>query len=137
MKEIGNRIKLIRAETGLKQGEFAKKLEISQGLLSGIEGGNELLSDRVKKIICFEFGIDENWLLTGEGKMIRPIDDEEKIIKIFRKLEPEGKEQIKAYLKERLKLQNFEKDGKKSWDYGIDGKDASGNPVDSDETGEK
>ncbi|WP_461255787.1 helix-turn-helix domain-containing protein [Treponema sp. R80B11-R83G3] len=119
MSEIGERIKILRKETGLKQGDFAKRLEISQSLLSGIENGNEPLSDRTKKIICFEFNVNENWLLNGIGGMIRVMEKHEELLAVFRKLEPEGQKEVQKYADERLELQKFREDVKKAWNDGL------------------
>ena len=122
MNEIGERLKTLRRETGLKQGDFAKRLEISQSLLSGIENGNEPLSDRTRKIICLEFNISENWLLTGEGKMVKVMEKDDNLLAVFRKLEPEGQAQVQIYAEERYDLQELKKDKENAWNNGIKGK---------------
>ena len=122
MNEIGERLKILRKETGLKQGDFAKRLEISQSLLSGIENGNEPLSDRTRKIICLEFNISENWLLTGEGEMVKVMEKDDNLLAVFRKLEPEGQAQVQIYAEERYDLQELKKDKENAWNNGIKGK---------------
>ena len=34
-----------------------------------LESGRNAPSEQTIKLICFEFGINENWLRTGEGEM--------------------------------------------------------------------
>jgi transcriptional regulator with XRE-family HTH domain len=116
MEEIGERIKEIRIQKRLNQGEFAKRMEISQSLLSGIENGNEALSDRNLKIICLEFGVNREWLLTGEGAMFdkkpdpplskapvigpdgKPLEgDEAELIGIYRELDKPIQHKVFAY----------------------------------------
>jgi transcriptional regulator with XRE-family HTH domain len=98
MNDTGERIREIRVLLKLKQGEFAKRLKISQGLLSGIEKGKEALSDRNLKLICMEFMVNRHWLLTGEGRMFdvppaaRQVFDEN-----GNKLTPEETELIAVY----------------------------------------
>ena len=124
MSEIGERLKILRNKIGLKQGEFAKRLEISQGLLSGIENGNESLSVRNIKLICLEFSVNEEWLLIGKGEMFLPMElthEGKKLLEVFDKLEPEGQKQVQEYAEERLELQNFKKDQEKAWDEGEKG----------------
>jgi len=123
MNEIGERLRILRKETGLKQGDFAKRLEISQSLLSGIEVGREPLSDRTKKIICLEFNVNEDWLLNGIGGMIKVLEKDDKLLAVFRKLEPEGQEEVQKYAEERLNLQNLAKDKEKAWKAGLEGKE--------------
>lgn len=67
---INNRIKKVRQELGLSQVEFANKLGVRQSSLSYIENGITVnIDERNIKIICSEFGVNENWLRTGEGTM--------------------------------------------------------------------
>lgn len=67
MNTIGERIKIVRNKEKLTQKEFASHLLISQAYLSGLEKGTEKPSDKIVKLISLEFGINEQWLLTGEG----------------------------------------------------------------------
>ena len=110
MGNIQSRLKEIRKIYGLNQAEFAKRIEITQGTYSGIEIGREALTERNRKLICLEFGINEEWLLTGAGEMVKSgeISHEGKqLLKIFDKLEPEGQKEVQKYTEERLKLQEY------------------------------
>lgn len=125
METIESRLKEIRKIYGLNQAEFAKRIEITQGTYSGIEIGRETLTERNKKLICLEFGINEEWLLTGKGEMYLPkeISDEGKqLLKVFDKLQPEGQKEVKKYADERLELQEFRKDREKAWEEGLKGR---------------
>lgn len=84
MNDIGFRIKSIRKEERLNQTEFANKLFISQSYLSGLEKNTLQLTDKLKKLICYEFGINEEWLLFGKGEMYNDIheNDREQLSKI-------------------------------------------------------
>jgi len=73
MSTIGERIKFVRKEEGLTQKDFSSHLLISQSYLSGLEKGNENPSEKLIKLISLEFGIEYNWLTTGEGKMYSDI----------------------------------------------------------------
>jgi transcriptional regulator with XRE-family HTH domain len=66
---IGKRLIKARAEIGLKQGEFADRIGISQGMLSDIEHENKPLTERNIKLIHLTFGVNREWLLTGQGEM--------------------------------------------------------------------
>ncbi len=63
------RFKKIRHALKIKQGELAKELTISQGHASDIENGRKAVSERVIAIISLKYGINENWLRTGNGEM--------------------------------------------------------------------
>lgn len=69
METISNRIKSLRKSEGLTQKEFAKRLLISQSYLSGLENNNEFPTDKLVKLICLEFGVNEDWLINGSGDM--------------------------------------------------------------------
>ena len=68
---ILDRIRLIRKTLGLKQGEFALRIGLTQTALSMIELGKTTLTDKNIKLICATFAVDENWLRTGKGERIR------------------------------------------------------------------
>jgi len=122
MDKIENRLKEIRRIHELSQAEFAKRIELTQGTYSGIEIGRETLTERNKKLICLEFGINEEWLLTGNGEMFSPREispEGKQLLKVFDKLQPEGQKEVQKYADERLELQNLRKDEEKAWNEGL------------------
>lgn len=77
MTEFGFRIKSLRKNEGLTQKEFANKLFISQSYLSGIEKGNIIITDKLFRLICLEFGVNPQWLNSGEGEMYEDVFENE------------------------------------------------------------
>lgn len=67
MKEINKRVKQIRQTLDIKQKDMAKILLIRQSSLSDIENGRVNVTERVMSALCKEFGVNINWLKTGEG----------------------------------------------------------------------
>lgn len=67
MKEINKRVKQIRQTLNIKQKDMAKTLLIRQSSLSDIENGRVNVTERVMSALCKEFGVNINWLKTGEG----------------------------------------------------------------------
>lgn len=65
-----NRIKELRKHLGLNQTEFGAKIGVKQTTIAGYENGRVPL-DTVISSICREFNVNENWLRTGEGTMLR------------------------------------------------------------------
>lgn len=59
----------IRDSLGLNQKEFAKGVYISQTYYSNIENGNKVINNRVIALICSQYGVSKQYLLTGEGEM--------------------------------------------------------------------
>lgn len=76
---MNNRISGVRKVVGLTQGEFAEKLGLTRNFISLIENGNRTPSDRTISDICREFRVNENWLRTGEGEMMQPINRDAEI----------------------------------------------------------
>lgn len=69
MKE---RLYEVRKNSGLTQEKFAEKLGLTRNFIGLIERGDRVPSDRTISDICREFGVNEEWLRTGEGEMYKP-----------------------------------------------------------------
>lgn len=118
---ISENIKKARKHLNLKQNEFAKPLGVSGGQISAIELGKSGCSDSFLKLLELEYNINIEWLKTGIGEMFSPTqkansnesnpkvinlfsqdtpeigtltDQEKRIIRMFRKLDPERKQRI-------------------------------------------
>lgn len=69
--EMYERVREVRKENKLSQGEFAERLGVSRSVISNIEL-NRLANPEQKipliKLISKEFNINEEWLLFGEGE---------------------------------------------------------------------
>lgn len=77
---INERVKCLRKEVlGLRQDEFAKKINLGRATISKIEIGDIVLTDRNIKAICDNFSVSEAWLRTGEGEMFASLDTDQKI----------------------------------------------------------
>ncbi|MBM3163081.1 MAG: helix-turn-helix domain-containing protein [Chlorobi bacterium] len=68
---IGKRIKAVRNRFALKQGEFAGKIGLSGNRLSEIEHEKGGMKASVLLAVCREFGISPEWLMNGEGEMLK------------------------------------------------------------------
>lgn len=84
MKTDGERLKELRKELNMKQGEFADKISTTQGHISDIENGRKNLSDRTIKLICLEDWngrtVNEEWLRTGKGKIFVELSKENQLM---------------------------------------------------------
>ena len=78
-----DRICLVVEESGLTKTAFAKRINVSQGLVSQMCSGMSNPSERTIKDICREFHINENWLRTGVGSMKAETTQREKIANFF------------------------------------------------------
>lgn len=70
----------MRKEFGLSQAKFASRIRVSPAAIGNIESGNSNPSNMMILNICREFGVSENWLRTGEGKMRGGQDRKNEII---------------------------------------------------------
>ena len=73
MKE---RIKQLRNSLGLTQQKFADRLGLKRQTIAAYEVGNIEPSDSTLLLICKEFEVNKDWLLTGKGDMYDIPEDE-------------------------------------------------------------
>ena len=67
--ELNDRIRYLRKELlNLTLDQFGEKIGLKKSALSHLENGNVKLTDQSRRSICREFGVNEEWLLTGEGE---------------------------------------------------------------------
>ena len=67
--DIGSRIKQIRKDSGLTQGEFGSRIGISLSGVSSLEIGKNTPSEQTIRAICSEFNVNRDWLVYGIGSM--------------------------------------------------------------------
>lgn len=68
----GDRIKLIRKDAGLTLEKFGECLGVGKTAISKLENNERSLTDQMAKSIYREYGVNEEWLKTGEGEMFKP-----------------------------------------------------------------
>lgn len=76
---MNERIKELRKFLGLSGEKFGEKLGITRGAVSNIENGSRNVTEQIVKSICREFGVSEQWLRTGEGEMLVPVTQNDKV----------------------------------------------------------
>lgn len=69
MKE---RIKAIRKAQKMTQQEFADALHVSRDNIASYELGRRIPTQSAIHLMKMTFGVNENWILTGEGEMMEP-----------------------------------------------------------------
>jgi len=81
---IGNRVRYIR--DSLSQPKFAKEIGVTRNTVSGYENNNIIPSGKALLQMHEKFGININWLLSGEGEphisSHRTTELENKIVKM-------------------------------------------------------
>lgn len=73
--EVSDQLKLIRKEKNLTQQEIANQLEVSTATIASVENGSRDMPKNLMKALVKKFGINANWLLTGEGEMFRNTEE--------------------------------------------------------------
>ncbi len=73
---MNDRIKEIRKSLGLTLEKFGERLGVTKTTISRIENGINNVTEQMRKSICREFNINEDWLQTGEGEMYRKSNDD-------------------------------------------------------------
>ncbi len=68
---MNERIKGIRKKMGLSQSDFAERIAISRSALAKIESGENRPSERTQMLICDKFGVNREWLQTGQGDRLK------------------------------------------------------------------
>jgi transcriptional regulator with XRE-family HTH domain len=68
VKHIGERLKLVRTRLGLTQAELAKALGVSRFAVIKWEKGERDVPSSIYEVLGKQFGVNLNWLLTGEGE---------------------------------------------------------------------
>lgn len=84
---MNERIKAVRKRFGLKQAEFGSRIGLTPSGISKIESADSGVSNAVLLAIEREFGVDDNWLRTGEGEMLRPTSRDEELAAFFGELQ--------------------------------------------------
>ncbi len=82
MKEgdiLNERVKELRKFLGLSGEKFGERIRVAKSTISNIENGNRSVTEQQIKLICTEFGVSEEWLRTGEGEMLIPVTQNQKI----------------------------------------------------------
>ena len=72
---MNERVKLIRKQLGMTQGQLAQRLGIGKAALSMIETGKAGLSARNRNILVQELNVNPDWLETGKGNMFNAEPD--------------------------------------------------------------
>lgn len=95
MKE---RLKQLRKDKGLTQQEFADKLNIQRATYAKYEVGRNEPIDAVIALICDRFGVNEQWLRTGEGDMYVEINRDDEMYRLVDELLADDSQEMKKRL---------------------------------------
>jgi transcriptional regulator with XRE-family HTH domain len=97
---INQRVIQLRKSLQHSQGTFAEGLKLSRSFQGGIEANHRKVNDRLIKMICLTYGVNETWLKTGAGEMFDIGNDQklERIIRNFNKMDDLLQDYVMKYL---------------------------------------
>lgn len=99
---MNERLKELRTTLGITLEEFGKRIGITRSAVGHLEKGSRNLTEQTLKSICREFGVNEEWLRTGEGEMFVPLTRSEAIAEFAGSLMKEEDASFKKRLVEAL-----------------------------------
>ena len=70
------RLSELRKKLGMTMEAFGERIGMSKQSISNIESGRREMTDRMKIVICREFGVSEDWLESGSGEMFKTDTEE-------------------------------------------------------------
>lgn len=74
---MNNRIKKLREILNLTLEIFGERIGVTDSVMKRIEKDKHSITDQIVLTICHEFGVDEHWLKTGEGTMLKIITNDD------------------------------------------------------------
>lgn len=107
------RIKEVRKSLGLSQEEFGRRLGVTRGAITNIEFNKVEPKPFFIELLCREFHVSYDWLITGEGEMFEDLpetaidelanayqldDMDKKIVSAYLALNEQERETIKKYI---------------------------------------
>jgi transcriptional regulator with XRE-family HTH domain len=108
---INLRIREVRHTLGLSQAKFSSIVSLSSGYLARVETGHIAANDRLIKLVCSSFGVNEAYLRGNEGAMFQEDLEDGKfknLITSVRALPPKYQDFLFTMLDMLLKMKDAE-----------------------------
>lgn len=104
------RIKTLIESEGIKQVEFANKLNVDASYISKLlsNKSNTLPSERLLDDICRKFNVNKEWLIDGTGDMYNKLSAEEEFAFLMGTLAASDNPQLKALINVLSQIDNEE-----------------------------
>lgn len=118
MSTINERISLIVEKSGLTKTAFAKRVNVSQQYISKLVKTGEP-SELFIDVVCREFNVNEEWLRTGEGKMLSEVPAEDEFFKAATQISKSGDKFAMQAIIEYWKLDDVSKEVLRNYIYKI------------------
>lgn len=99
MSSIGTRIKEVRKQYGVTQGELGKLLGVQNAAISKFETDRVIPSESNIKLICRTYHVNYLWLTEGEGPMMETMTTDALVEKYMAGESPIAISIMKAFAK--------------------------------------
>jgi transcriptional regulator with XRE-family HTH domain len=105
---VNQRVRVARETLKLTQAQFSKVISISNGYIAGVELGKRRANDRILKLICSSFSVNDHWIRTGKGEIFNKNPEKEftHLVSLYRELKPKYKDYVLKQVNLLLKLQD-------------------------------
>ena len=118
---MNERLKELRKELGLSMEKFGERIGVTKSSISLLESGKNKPSEQTIRLICSEFSVNKEWLITGAGgiqNMFNQIPATIKTYNHFGYIMENSSPQKKAMLTALIEMVDSVPDDK--WNYIID-----------------
>jgi transcriptional regulator with XRE-family HTH domain len=109
MPAINERMKAVRHALGLSQAKFSSIIALSGGYVARIETGHLTVNERLIKLVCSSFNVNESYLRYGEGALFRddvPDDKFKNLASLVKGLPPKYQDFLFGVLDMLLKMKD-------------------------------
>jgi transcriptional regulator with XRE-family HTH domain len=106
---VNIRIREIRNALGLSQRKFSSITALSSGYIASVETGHIQVNERLIKLVCSSFNVNESYLRYGESDMFRedvPDDKFKNLISMVKSMPPKYQDFLFGVLEMLLKLKD-------------------------------
>jgi len=113
--KIQDRLISVREALEITQRDFCKGIYVSQSYYAQIESGKRPVNDRIIALVCSQYGVSKDYLLTGKGEIFSEnlADIQlQQLLEIFNELEPPFREYIISQVKQLADAVKKQKGGK-------------------------
>lgn len=83
---VGERLRIVRKDLRLSQGEVGKAIGITASRVSQLELDQYQINERTLKDLCKTFSISREWLIDGVGDMYTKSESKEQLVLSFAEL---------------------------------------------------
>ena len=114
---MNERIRMLREDKEMTRAAFGQRLGVSGDVINNLERGRVEVKDHIVKLICAEYGVNEEWLREGKEPMyIEPetfnldefaksrgaSDLELRVVKAYFELDPDVRKMLIEHFKTEL-----------------------------------